>query len=92
MANNVILYQRPNRAFELEINSLIAKSDFTSAGFPAVIGEASTYLLSTEGQARLSGNFSDLGDANITWITSTPTPTSFDGSNGYRIAFIKQTV
>lgn len=90
--NTVILYQRPNNTFELEINSLTAKTDFTSAGFPAIVGEVSTYLLSTEGQERLSGVFNDVGDPDIVWNTLSPDPTAFDGSNAYRIKFIKQTV
>jgi hypothetical protein len=91
MANNVLLYQRPNRSFELEINSLIVKTDFTSNGFPAVLTEIDSYLVSAEGQARLSGTFNDLGDFSISWITPSPSPSAFDGTYGYRINFVKQT-
>lgn len=89
MANTVKLFWRPNLKFELEINSLICKDDFTSAGFDGVLSEVDTFLASDDGQARLSGSYQLEADQTITYVNLTDS-TEFDGTNNYNITFIDQ--
>lgn len=90
MANHVELIKRPNNHYELVIDSLVAKTDFTSATYTGITGEVNTYLNTTEGKLRLSGTFPDLANTDITWITPDHTPSAFDGSVAYKISFIDQ--
>jgi len=88
MANKVSLFQRPNKKFELEINSLVCKSDYTSTTIKGVVAETNTFLATAEGIERLSGVFNSL-DPNIQYLNSVDS-TSFDGTNYYKIAYINQ--
>lgn len=90
MANRVRLHKYPNDKYALEINSLIAKDDFTNTEFSGVMTEVNTYLTSSDGINRLSGTFNDLGISNIQYI-NTADSTSFDGSSAYKIVFINHT-
>lgn len=94
MSNNVKLYKRPSGNFELEINSLLCKDNFSSTGFPAIMGEVNTYLTSItpdEGVDRLSSTFTDPSIAGLVYLNPNPVPASFDGTNSYLINYIDLT-
>lgn len=87
MANIIHLYRRFNGTFELEINSLMAKTDFTNKEYPAVLTEIHTYLATDEGKARLSGIFVDPGISTIFYSHSSEDSSAI---KDYNIQFIDQ--
>ncbi len=89
MANYVTIYKTVNGC-DLLINGLVAKSTFTDTSFPAIMTEVDAYLNSTEGQERLSGNFTNLFVSDITYVCDGDR-TSFDGTNNVYIKYIDKT-
>ncbi len=88
MSTQVRLYKRFNKQFELEINSLIAKTDFVATTYPSVLTEVHTYLATDDGIARLSGIYVDPGVPNISYSHSSD-GTSF---SDYNIQYFDQTL
>lgn len=86
MANFVKLYRRSNGKFDLVVNSLSAKENFTATTPAQAILEAQEFLASTEGLARLSGIFVDLTFAGISYVNNSDS-TSYQSED---IEFIDQ--
>lgn len=91
--NKVRLVKEIDGNFTLFINTLpcqgcvIPQNSSTKAALVLV----DAFLLSPEGQNRLSGNFQDLADPTITYIITDPSDKSFDGTNNHKITFENRT-
>lgn len=93
--NHIDLHLHANGKYALHINSQCVKEDFTGATYEAVVQEVNDYITaSTDGYGydagvpRLSGNWNDNTDLTISYSTEAD-DTSFDGSNNYKINFIR---
>lgn len=90
--NRVYLIENPGGTWDLNVNGLIVGEDelsFSANDFATVLSESETYLASSEGIARLVGDFTDKTSSEISYENSVDT-TSYDGTNRYKIFTIKR--
>jgi hypothetical protein len=89
MSNRVELYKFATN-YELRINGLPCKEDFTGDNLTEIKEEVNTFLTSEEGISRLSGTFPDPTDQFIEYINEAD-DINFDGTNNSKIFFIDKT-
>lgn len=86
--NNVILFKRPNAELELVINGISVKANFTTNIYDSTTrSELNGFILSSEGQNRLSGTFAVDGTTNILTYDNND---AFDGTSQFNIKFIDE--